>query len=117
MSTIPNTKNLARYQEIISVLARHGFGWLIAELKLRGLLPLAQRLSGGGEVESSTQATHLRLAFEELGTTFIKLGQMLSTRADLLSPEYISELAKLQDATPTVPYEQIIAVFEAELGA
>lgn len=117
MNIIPTPKNLTRYQEIITVLARHGFGWLAAELKLRGLLPLTQRLSGTGVAESSVQATHLRLAFEELGTTFIKLGQVLSTRADLLSPEYIAELAKLQDATPPVPYEQIVAVFEAELGA
>lgn len=117
MNIIPSTKNLTRYQEIITVLARHGFGWLAAELKLRGLLPLSQRLSSTGVVESSVQATHLRLAFEELGTTFIKLGQVLSTRADLLLPEYIAELAKLQDATPPTPYEQIVAVFEADLGA
>lgn len=118
MNTIPSTKHLARYQEIITILARHGFGWLVAELKLRGLLPLAQRLNGigGGEVGPDTQATHLRLAFEALGTTFIKLGQVLSTRSDLLSPEYISELVKLQDATPPVSYAQIAAVFEAELG-
>lgn len=86
MNIIPSTKNLTRYQEIITVLARHGFGWLAAELKLRDLLPLAQRLSSTGVVESSVQATHLRLAFEELGTTFIKLGQVLSPRADLLAP-------------------------------
>jgi ubiquinone biosynthesis protein len=117
MNIVPSTKNLSRYQEIITVLARHGFGWLAAELKLRGLLPLAQRLSPTGVAESNVQATHLRLAFEELGTTFIKLGQVLSTRADLLSSEYIAELVKLQDATPPVPYEQIVAVFEAELAA
>lgn len=119
MSAIPSTKNLTRYQEIIAVLVRHGFGWLVAELKLRGLLPLTQRLgtAGAGDVEPDTQAAHLRLAIEELGTTFIKLGQILSTRSDLLPPEYITELVKLQDAIPPVPYAQIAAVFEAELGA
>jgi ubiquinone biosynthesis protein len=116
MSIIPGTKNLSRYQEIITVLARHGFGWLVTELKLRGLLPLTQRLNGIGTTEPEAQAVHLRLAFEELGTTFIKLGQVLSTRADLLSPEYIAELVKLQDATLPAPYNQIAAVFEAELG-
>lgn len=116
MNALPNTKNLGRYREIITVLGQHGFDWLLAELRLRGFLPLKQQLGRNKEIEPSIQATHLRLAFEELGTTFIKLGQVLSTRSDLLPPEYISELVKFQDAAPSASYEQIAAVFEAELG-
>lgn len=114
---IPSTRNLSRYREIASVLARHGFGWLLADSNLRDLLPLTQRLGSPDGVEPENQATHLRQAFEELGTTFIKLGQVLSTRPDLLPPDYIAELSKLQEAAPPVPYEQVAAVFEAEMGA
>ncbi len=58
----------------------------------------------------------LRLALTELGTTFIKLGQVLSARSDLLPPEYIAELSKLQDEVPPLPYEQISAVFRADFS-
>ncbi len=119
MSTIiPGRKNLGRYREIAAVLAHHGFGWLLADSKLRHLLPLSERLDGRQEqADSEAGPVRLRLAFEELGTTFIKVGQFLSTRPDLLSPAYITELSKLQDATPPIPYEHAAAVIEAELGA
>lgn len=64
----------------------------------------------------NSRPVHLRLALEELGTTFIKLGQILSTRADLLPPDYIAELTKLQDAAPPVPFEAIREALVAELG-
>lgn len=60
---------------------------------------------------------HLRAAFEELGPTFIKLGQLLSTRSDVLPPAFVTELAKLQDAAPPVPTDEIRAVIRSELGA
>ena len=61
--------------------------------------------------------THLREVLEELGPTFIKLGQILSTRPDILPQSYISELEKLQDTAPTLPIEKVYAVIEAEFGA
>jgi len=64
----------------------------------------------------NSRPVHLRLALEELGTTFIKLGQILSTRADLLPPDYLAELTKLQDAAPPVPFEAIREALIAELG-
>jgi len=75
------------------------------------------RRDDGVAADPDVQAVHMRLAFEELGATFIKLGQVLSTRADLLPPAYITELAKLQDAVPPVSYAQVSAVIKAELGA
>lgn len=117
-SIIPGRKNLGRYQEIAKVLAHHGFGWLLADSRMRHLLPLSQRLDGTREQAASENApVRLRLAFEELGTAFIKVGQFLSTRPDLLPPAYITELSKLQDAAPPIPYEHAVAVIEAELGA
>src|ERR1700754_1567216 len=85
-----------RSRQISGVLVKHGFAFLAGNLGITGsaaekLLPHHERL---------TKPEHLLKAFEELGTTFIKLGQVLSTRADLLSPEYLNELAKLQDAAP-----------------
>lgn len=63
-----------------------------------------------------TQAERVRLALEELGPSYIKLGQAISTRSDLLPPEYILELSKLQDAAPTIPFEQVSRVIVEELG-
>lgn len=117
MSLLLGPQFIGRYREIVSILARHGFGWLVAELNLRNLLPLNQRLGQLAEDEPGIQAIHLRLAFEELGATFIKLGQILSTRSDMLPPEYITELAKLQDAAPLVSIHQLVTVFEDALGA
>ena len=63
-----------------------------------------------------TRPEHVRLGLEELGATFVKLGQMLSTRGDLLEPAYQAELAQLQDAAPPEPVARVRAVIEAELG-
>ena len=64
---------------------------------------------------SNGRPVYLRYS-EDLGATFIKLGQILSTRADLLPPEYLAELTKLQDSTPPVPFEAIQQVLVTELG-
>jgi len=117
MSKLARRGDLSRYREIAAVLARHGFGWLVAELQLPRTLPLRLKPSGRGRSETSDQAIHLRLAFEELGTTFVKVGQFLSTRPDLLPPEYVAELSKLQEAVPPITYAEVAAVVAAELGA
>ncbi|HEV2256705.1 MAG TPA: AarF/UbiB family protein [Streptosporangiaceae bacterium] len=96
-----------RYSQIIRVLARHG------------LIP---HLRGGRRSELATPegrerlARSLRLALEDGGVTFVKLGQVLSTRRDLLPPEFISELSRLQDDAPKVPWPDISEVLEASLG-
>lgn len=106
-----------RYRQIATVFARHGLGSLVNTLGLERFVPLSLgRNSPNGHNHAHAQAQHLRMAFEELGATFIKLGQVLSTRADLLSPEYQAELAKLQDAAPQVATEAIQMVIVEELG-
>lgn len=117
MSRPARRGDLSRYREIAAVLARHGFGWLVAELGLPRMLPWRLRPGGRGRSDPRDQAVHLRLALEELGTAFIKVGQFLSTRPDLLPPEYIAELSKLQDAAPPITYAEVAAVVAAELGA
>lgn len=91
-----------RLAEIASILASYGFGH-IYRTKI-------------GKKSETQDAESLRHAFEELGPTFIKFGQILSTRPDLLPSDYIEELAKLQDQAPPFPFEKIEETFEEEFG-
>ncbi len=85
-----------------------------AELGLRRFVPF---LHPEWQIQREAGPAHLRAALQELGATFIKFGQLLSTRADILPPDYIAELAKLQDALPPLPAGTVAAVIEQELGA
>lgn len=102
-----------RMRRVAATLARHGLGWLVLELGLARWLPF-QRLRRKRQVISGPE--HFRLALEDLGATFIKLGQILSTRPDILPPEYIAEFSRLQDSAPPVAYEDIAQLIESELG-
>ncbi|MCE5207456.1 MAG: AarF/ABC1/UbiB kinase family protein [Chloroflexi bacterium] len=105
-----------RYQEIISVFAHHGFGSTLEKFRLehRIVFPLSPKTAN--LPSGQKPAVHFRLALEELGPTFIKIGQVLTTRPDLLGLEYIQELSKLQDAVPPEPWEKIHAVLVEEMG-
>jgi len=105
--------HLDRLAQVAEILARHGLGSLLAATG-----PERWHMGHGPGPETAISTPHrLRLALEELGPVFIKLGQMLSTRPDLLSPEYLAELSKLQDDAPPVPADVIRSVIRAELGA
>lgn len=95
------------------VFARHGAGALLSRL---GILRYLSLRRPPGQRESLPIGSEIRKALEELGPTFVKLGQIMSARSDLLPPEIASELQKLQDAVPPVPYEQVKPVIEEELG-
>src|ERR671937_18921 len=95
---------MSRGAHIAAVMARHG------------LKELFGRPDEGGAVGRARQAKRLREALEELGPTFAKLGQVLSTRPDLLPPEFIEELSHLQDNVPPMTEEQVVRVMEQELG-
>ncbi|MCZ7574356.1 MAG: AarF/ABC1/UbiB kinase family protein [Ardenticatenaceae bacterium] len=111
-------RHLTRYRQIAGALARHGLGWVVLELGLGDLIPFHTGLLGHPRREEPyTRPEHFRMALENVGAVFIKLGQMLSTRPDLLPPEYVTEFARLQDAAPPVPYDEIATVVAAELGA
>ncbi len=103
--------NWTRFQTIITVLAKHGFGGLIHDLGWHA----GSKKSSESE-ETTSIPRRLRLAFEELGPTFIKLGQVLSTRGDLLSEDYIDEFEKLADRIPSFPYETVIEILHSEFG-
>lgn len=99
------------------VLVRHGLGWLAGGPRLGRLMPFHRGLLGHPRrAVPYTRPEHVRLALEDLGATFVKLGQIASTRGDLLPPAYQAELARLQDAASPEPWETIRPVLEAELG-
>jgi len=107
----------ARYRQIAEVLGRHGLGYLLSLIGLERLVPWHRGpLGSSGRDGSHTRPEHVRLALEELGPTFIKLGQIVSTRADLLPPDYQAELKKLQDAAPPISASIVREVLVEELG-
>src|SRR5689334_1870305 len=109
--------HLHRYRQIAETLTKHGFGYLLGVLGLDRFLPFHQELLGESSGNHAlTPPQHIRVALEELGTTFIKLGQLLSTRPDLLPPEYLLEFAKLQDEAPPFDLDVAIEVIETELN-
>src|SRR4051812_28442288 len=88
----PRRTRLGRQRQVVTTLTRHGFGLLVQ----RSPVPFPGRARGRARPDS------LRAAFQELGTTFIKLGQILSTRSDILPDDYIVALSALQDRLPPI---------------
>lgn len=111
--TVRNYRNLQRLRQITSLLIKHGFGFLVNRLNLTEHLPLGRRLFER-QFPDETLAVRLRLALEGLGTTFIKFGQLLSTRPDLIPQEFIEELKKLQDKVPPFSYPEVQELFRSE---
>jgi ubiquinone biosynthesis protein len=115
VATRTKQRNLGRLSEIAQVAVRHGFGYFFEKHKLTDLLPFGQR----GPVAPSSpnqRGVHLREMFDELGPTFVKFGQLLSTRPDIVPPDIIAELRKLQDDVRPFPFEQVEQVVQTELG-
>ena len=104
-----------RERQIAEVLVRYGLSYLANVVGLERLVGAVDGLVGRASAQRHSPPENLRLALEELGPTFIKLGQLLSTRADLLSPDYRVELVKLQDTAPDVPSEVVEDIIEREL--
>ncbi|MBC7264140.1 MAG: AarF/ABC1/UbiB kinase family protein [Chloroflexi bacterium] len=109
-------RHLRRYREIVAILAKHSLGALVDELGLAPYLKLPKR-AGAVEQDKRSIPQRLRMAVEELGPTFIKFAQILSTRPDLIPPPYLAELIRLQDTVPPAPWEMVKAEIEEELGA
>src|SRR3954466_15089404 len=110
----PATRNLGRLSEIAQVAVRHGFGYWFDTHRLTDLFPRRSRLEEDGQ--PSQRGQHLREMLDELGPTFVKFGQLLSTRPDVLPPDIIAELRGLQDDVRPVPLADIEKVVEEELG-
>jgi len=109
------TRNLGRLSEIAQVAVRHGFGYWFDTHRLTDLFP---RRSARDEVDGqpSQRGQHLREMLDELGPTFVKFGQLLSTRPDVLPPDIINELRGLQDDVRPFPIADVEKVIEEDLG-
>ncbi len=112
---VRQARYLGRYRQIAQVFWQYGFGYLLDQLGLTALLSLPRRIVRQPAPDPISGPERLRLALTALGPTFVKLGQTLSTRPDLLPPAWIEELNKLQDTVPPFPADVAIATIEAEL--
>jgi len=112
-------KNINRLREITTILIKYGFDYFVKQLGLANLISKGEKILKlkPSKIAQLSLPVRVRLALEELGPTFIKLGQILSTRPDLIPSDYIEELQKLQDEVPPFAYEQVEKAIKRELGA
>lgn len=108
------SKNVKRVNEIVDVLRKYGVEYLIEQSSFFRRLPFRKQKEEELDLDDTFEM-RIRLSFEELGATFIKLGQLLSTRPDLVGPDLAQELTKLQDNAPPIPFETVKEIIESEL--
>ncbi len=107
-------EDIKRFEEIISILGREGFGYILGQLNLRKHLPLHRRPTT--PKQQIPPPERVRRTFEELGPTFIKFGQILAQRPDIVPMAYIDELEKLQDAVPPFDTATAKEIVEEDIG-
>jgi len=112
-------RDLPRLHEITSVFIRHGLGDVVKRIGVAGMLERAGEILHWHTADESLAldpAQRVRLAFEELGPTFVKLGQLLATRVDLFPPTWIAEFEKLHSDVPPVPFDELLPELTGALG-
>lgn len=118
VSKVKKIRHLKRYQEIAGACVKHGFGYFIEEIGLFQMLSFPKKILtkqySSHDLEKAS--VRLRELLEELGPTFIKFGQILSTHPEMLPQTFIEEFKKLQDDVQSFPYEQIKEIIEYEFG-
>ncbi len=113
-------RHIGRYGEIVSVLVKYGFGDLISRLNIERYVSAGKRIFKVGQQKKISRIStwdRIRMALEELGPTFIKLGQFASNRPDILPSELIDSLEKLQDSVSPFPSQEAYQIIEEELGS
>lgn len=111
-------RHVQRYRHILTVLFKYGFGDLVDVLKIEQYLEIGFQMVSRKrreKIEKLSRAERVRMAMEELGPTFIKMGQILSTRPDLLPVDFIRELPKLQDDVPSFSFSEVRTIIEKEI--
>lgn len=119
LETLGGARDLGRLRDIAAVFMRHGLGDLVRRLGLADALARAGHALNHGHADALARLEppeQLRLALEELGPAFVKLGQILAGRADLLGPAWIAELSRLHARVPAVPLETLRAQLREDLG-
>ena len=117
--TVGMMRELPRLQEIAAVFIRHGLGDFVQRIGIAGVLERAGQILHRSPVAESVTlepAQRMRMALEELGPTFVKLGQVMATRVDLFPPRWIAEFEKLHAEVPAVPFEELIPELTRSLG-
>src|ERR1700694_5126267 len=117
--TLGMMRELPRLHEITSVFIRHGLGDFVQRIGLAGVLERAGQILRWGEAVEAVKlepAQRMRMALEELGPTFVKLGQVMATRVDLFPPSWIAEFEKLHAEVPPVPVDELLPELERSLG-
>lgn len=111
-------KNIKRLRRIATTFARYGFRPFMDRMHLGRLVAVHRRIFGTGAlpIEGLTVAARFRSALEELGPTFIKFGQILSTRPDIIPEDFLLELLKLQDEVAPIPFKEVRAVIEGQFN-
>ena len=117
--TLGIMRELPRLHEIASVFIRHGLGEFVQRIGIAGVLERAGQILHRAPVADQVTldpATRMRMALEELGPTFVKLGQVMATRVDLFPPRWIAEFEKLHAEVPPVPFEALLPELTQSLG-
>jgi ubiquinone biosynthesis protein len=117
--TYKTYRHLGRLRQVANVLIKHGFGHLVQRLNLEGAVSWSRRLSAYAKLQTEdkiSMAERMRMVLEDLGPTFVKFGQILSARPDLVPADFINEFKKLQDEVPPFPFSQAQDLIEDELG-
>ena len=118
--SLGTVRDLGRLQEIAGVLIRYGFGDMVRRIGMSAALERTGRMLHWDDPEAMAHMAppeRVRRALEDLGPTFVKLGQVMATRVDLLTPEWTTELGKLQNAVPALPFAQVRPQLVEDLGA
>lgn len=107
-------QNASRLRHVVGVFAKHGFHKIAEQIKLGRFI--IERLHFSDDIENHSVAERVRMSFEELGPTFVKLGQLLATRPDLVPLDYVEEFSKLHDRVQPLSFETIETVLKEEFG-
>ena len=117
LNIIKEVRDLSRFRQILKVLFDEGFDFVLEKINLKKHVPIAERIKSKlKKPEKTRNEIRLRRVLEKLGPTFIKFGQVLSVRPDLIPKEYCKELEKLQDDVPPMPWIEVRRIVEKEFG-
>jgi ubiquinone biosynthesis protein len=119
IETLHAMRDLPRLRELAGILIRHGFGDVVRRAGVGTVLERAGEMLSVGQDHGLREVdlpARIRMALEQMGPTFVKLGQVLATRVDLFSPEWIVEFEKLQNAVPPVPFAEVLPEMVQALG-